>query len=181
MNESNTSSSIGYSLDFRKNSGCCFFCRERFLPEQASGRDCHLRRSLVRLRTASASVPSSGQHSLTGVETITSNRNSGERPVPRRRAPAPLRVVFAGAGERTKLLPPPSPCSSEDSFHIRAQLRLTFSRRRKSNYRQPNSGEKGVPRRKALAPIRVVLAGAGVHPSGCKRSCFLSISCYNTI
>ena len=137
MNESNTSSSIGYSLDFRKNSGCCFFCRERFLPEQASGRDCHLRRSLVRRRTASASAPSSGQHSLTGVETITGNRNSGERPVPRRRAPAPLRVVFAGAGERTILLPPTSVRSSEDRFRIRAQIRPTFARRRRDYYRQP--------------------------------------------
>lgn len=105
MNESNTSSSIGYSLDFRKNSGCCFFCRERFLPEQASGRDCHLRRSLVRLRTASASVPSSGQHSLAGGNQIT-----------------------------------------------------------------------GTP-----TPAKGLFAGAGVHSLRCKRYCFLSVSCYNTI
>ena len=146
MNESNTSSSIRYSPDFRKNNGCCFFCRERFLPEQASGRDCHLRRSLVRRRTASASAPSSGQHSLTGVETITGNRNSGERPVPRRRAPAPLRVVFAGAGERTILSLPTSACSSEDSFHIRAQLRPAFARRRTAYYRNAYSGERPVCR-----------------------------------
>ncbi len=92
---------------------------------------------------------------------ITGNRNSGERPVPRRKAPAPVRVVLAGAGERTILPPPPSACSSEDSLRTRAQLRPTFSRRRKDDYRQPNSGERPVPRRKALAPVKVVLAGAG--------------------
>ena len=81
--------------------------------------------------------------------------------VPRRKAPAPVRVVLAGAGEQPTLSPPPSSRSSEDSLRVRAQLRLTFSRRRRDYYRQPNSGEKGVPRRKALAPIRVVLAGAG--------------------
>ena len=137
MNESNTSSSIGYSLDFRKNSGCCFFCRERFLPELVSGRRCHLRRALVRRRTATASAPSSGQHSLTGGEIITGNRNFGERPVPRRKAPPPIRLAFAGAGARPTLPSPPSACSSEDTFHIRVQLRLTFSRRRKDYYRQP--------------------------------------------
>ena len=87
--------------------------------------------------------------------------NSGEKPVPRRKAQAPLRVVLAGAGERTILQPPTSPRSSEDSLRIRAQLRPTFARRRRDSYRKPNSGEKPVPRRKAQAPLRVVLAGAG--------------------
>ena len=94
------------------------------------------------------------------------NRNSGERPVPRRRAPAPLRVVLAGAGERTTLPPPTSPRSSDDSLRIRAQLRPAFSRRRRYYYRKRNSVEKPVRRRKALAPVRVVFAGAG----GCKRA-----------
>ena len=153
MNEGTTSSSIRYSPDFRKNNGCCFFCHELFLPEQASEGYCYLRRALVRRMTASASAPSSGQHSLAGVETITGNRNSGEKPVPRRKVPAPIRVFFAGAGERTKLLHPTSPRSSEDSLRIRAQLRPTFARRRRDSYRKPNSGERGVPRRKAPAPI----------------------------
>ncbi len=89
------------------------------------------------------------------------NLNSGERPVPRRKAPPPIRFVFAGAGERTILPAPTSPRSSEDSLRIRTQLRPTFSRRRKADYRKPNSGEKGAHRRKALAPMKVVLAGAG--------------------
>ena len=115
--------------------------------------------------TASASAPSSGQHSLAGVETITGNRNSGEKPVPRRKVPAPIRVFFAGAGERPTLLPPTSPRLLEDSIRIRAQLRLTFSRRRRDYYRKPKSGEKPVPRRKALSTVRVVLAGAGEWPT----------------
>ena len=86
--------------------------------------------------------------------------NSGEKPVPRRKAQAPLRVVLAGAGERTILQPPTSPRSSEDSLRIRAQLRPTFARRRRDSYRKPNSGERGVPRTKAPAPVRVVFAGA---------------------
>ena len=77
------------------------------------------------------------------------NRNSGERPVPRRRAPAPLRVVLAGAGERTTLPPPTSPRSPEDSLRIRTQLRPSFARRRRDYYRKLNSGERGVRRRKA--------------------------------
>ena len=91
--------------------------------------------------------------------------NSGEKPVPRRKAQAPLRVVLAGAGERTILQPPTSPRSSEDSLRIRAQLRPTFARRRRDSYRKPNSGERGVPRRKVPAPVRVVLAGAGERPT----------------
>ena len=92
---------------------------------------------------------------------ITGNRNSGEEPVRRRKAPAPIRFAFAGAGERTILPPPTSPRSSEDSLRFRPQLRPTFSRRRKSDYRNPNSGERPVPRRKAPPPVKVVLAGAG--------------------
>jgi len=103
-----------------------------------------LRRAPVRGRTASVRAP-----------------NSGESPVPRRKALAPIRGVLAGADERTILPPPTSPRSSVDSFRIRAQLRLTFSHRMKSNYRKPNSGESPVPRRKAPPPIRFAFAGAG--------------------
>ena len=92
------------------------------------------------------------------------NRNSGERPVPRRKAPAPVRFVLTGAGEWPRLPPPTSPCSSEDSLHVRAQLRQAFARRRRDYYWKPNSGEKPVPRRKAPPPVRFVLAGAGERP-----------------
>lgn len=85
--------------------------------------------------------------------------------VPRRKAPAPVKVVLAGAGEQPTLSPPPSSRSSEDSLRVRAQLRPTFSRRRRDYYRKPNSGERPVPRRKALSPVRIVLAGAGEWPT----------------
>ena len=49
----------------------------------------------------------------------------------------------------------------EDSIRILAQLRPTFSRRRRDYYRKPNSGERPVPRRKAPAPIKLAFAGAG--------------------
>ena len=93
--------------------------------------------------------------------TNTEEPTSGERRAPRRRAPAPMRVVLAGAGERMTHSHPPSPCSPEDSIRIRAQLRPTFSRRRKINTEEPTSGERRAPRRRAPAPMRVVLAGAG--------------------
>jgi hypothetical protein len=94
-------------------------------------------------------------------KTNTEEPTSGERPAPRRRAPVPMRVVLAGAGERTTHLPPLSLCSPEDSIRICAQLRLTFSRRRKTNTEEPTFGERRAPRRRAPAPMRVVLAGAG--------------------
>ena len=76
-------------------------------------------------------------------------RNSGEKPVPRRKALVPVRVVLAGAGERPTLPPPTSPRSPEDSLRIRTQLRPSFARRRRDYYRKLNSGERGVRRRKA--------------------------------
>ena len=91
-------------------------------------------------------------------------RNSGERPVPRRTALVPVRVVLGGADERPRLPPPMGPCSSEDSLRIRAQLRLTFSRRRRDYYLKSNSGKRPVLRRTALVPVRVVLGGAGERP-----------------
>ena len=46
----------------------------------------------------------------------TEERNSVEKGAHRRKAPAPVRVCFAGAGEREKSVPPGSPCSTEDSI-----------------------------------------------------------------
>jgi len=91
---------------------------------------------------AALDQPSSGQHSPAGGETITGNRNSGEMVVHRRRAPAPMRFAFAGAGERTTFPPPTSVGSPEDSIRIRAQLRPTFAYRRKTDTGKPNSGER---------------------------------------
>ena len=57
--------------------------------------------------------------------------------------------------------PPTSLRSSEDSIRPRAQLRLTFACRSKTDTEESNSVEKGAHRRKAPAPVRVVFAGAG--------------------
>ena len=73
--------------------------------------------------------------------------NSGEKPALRRKAPAPTKVVFAGAGANVKHSPPPSHRSTEDSLRSRTQLRPTFARRSRADYRKPTSCEKGVHRR----------------------------------
>ena len=91
----------------------------------------------------------------------TEEPNSVEKPAHRRKAPAPVKVCFAGAGASAKSVPPPSPRSPEDSIHPRAQLRPTFDCRRKMNTEELNSVEKGAHRRKAPAPVRVVFAGGG--------------------
>ena len=93
--------------------------------------------------------------------TNTEEPNSVEKGTHRRKAPAPVRVVFAGAGARAKVVPPGSRRSSEDSLRPRAQLRPTFACRRKTNTEEPNSFERGAHRRKAPVPVRVCFAGAG--------------------
>ena len=65
-------------------------------PEQGRAPNSHLRRALVRRRTASDSAPSSGQHSLAGAERITGTAPP-LRSAHRRKAPAPIRIVFAGS------------------------------------------------------------------------------------
>ena len=89
------------------------------------------------------------------------NRTSVDKGSHRRKAPGPIRVVFAGAGARGKCVPPGRPCSPEDRLRLRAQLRPTFARRRRTNTEEPNSVEKGAHRRKAPTPVRVGFAGAG--------------------
>ena len=91
----------------------------------------------------------------------TEEPNSVEKGAHRRKAPAPVRVCFAGAGESAKFVPPGSCHSTEDRVRISAQLRPTFACRRKTNTEEPNSVEKGAHRRKAPAPVRVCFAGAG--------------------
>ena len=96
-------------------------------------------------------------------KTNTEERNSVEKPPHRRRAPAPVKVCFAGAGASAQSVPPASPRSPEDSLRPHAQLRQTFSHRRKTNTEEPNSVEKGARRRRAPAPVRVCFAGSGAR------------------
>ena len=115
-------------------------------PEKSAPSICQLRLAFARRRTS-----------------ITGNRNSGERPVRRRKAPAPIRFAFAGAGARKRPSAPTRPCSPKKSAPPICQLRPTFAHRRTADYRNPNSGERPVPRRKAPAPMKVVFAGAGAR------------------
>ena len=94
-------------------------------------------------------------------KTNTEEPNSVERGTHRRKAPAPVRGCFVGAGARWRFCPPIRIRSSEDSMRPRAQLRPTFACRRKTDTEEPNSVEKGAPRRKTPAPVRVCFAGAG--------------------
>ena len=91
----------------------------------------------------------------------TEERNSVEKGTHRRKAPAPMRVCFAGAGSSVNFVPPKRPCLTEDSLRPHNQLRPTFARRRKTNTEEPNSVEKGAHRRRAPASVKVVFAGAG--------------------
>ena len=96
-------------------------------------------------------------------KTNTEEPNSVEKHPHRRRAPAPVRVYFAGAGARWGCVPPTNPRSPEDSLRPHVQLRQTFSHRRKTNTEEPNSVEKGAHRRRAPAPVKVSFAGAGAR------------------
>ena len=93
----------------------------------------------------------------------TEERNSVEKGARRRRAPAPVKLCFAGAGASAQSVPPASPRSPEDSLHPHAQLRQTFSHRRKTNTEEPNSVEKPPRRSRAPAPVKVCFAGAGAR------------------
>ena len=46
----------------------------------------------------------------------TEERNSVEKGTHRRKAPAPVKVCFAGVGESVEFIAPVSPCSTEDSI-----------------------------------------------------------------
>ena len=97
----------------------------------------------------------------------TEEPNSVEEGAHRRKAPAPVRVVFAGVGESVKSVPSGSLRSSEERGRIRAQLRLTFACRRKTDTEESNSVEKPAHRRKAPAPAKVCFAGAGTRWKYC--------------
>ena len=94
-------------------------------------------------------------------KTNTEEPNSVEKPAHRRKAPAPVRVCFAGAGASAKFVPPTSLRSPEDRLLPRAQLRPTFACRRKTNTEEHNSVERGAHWRKAPAPVKICFAGAG--------------------
>ena len=91
----------------------------------------------------------------------TEEPNSVERGAHRRKTPVPVRVCFAGVGGSVKFVPPGRHHSPEDRARIRAQLRLTFACRRKTNTEESTSVETGAHRRKAPVPVRVCFAGAG--------------------
>ena len=93
--------------------------------------------------------------------------NSVENGAHRRKAPAPVRVCFAVADARGKCCTPVSRRSSEDRLRFRAQHRLTFACRRKTNTEEPNSVERGTHRRTAPAPVRVCFAGADAGRGSC--------------
>ena len=57
-------------------------------------------------------------------KTNTEEPNSVEKGAHRRKAPAPVKVCFAGAGESAKYVPPGSHLSPEERARIRVQLRL---------------------------------------------------------
>ena len=94
-------------------------------------------------------------------ETNTEEHNSVEKGTHRRKAPAPVRVCFAGAGGSVKFVPPGRHHSTEDRLRIRALLRLKSGNRRKTDTEEPNSVERDAHRRKAPVPVRVCFAGAG--------------------
>ena len=100
-------------------------------------------------------------------KTNTEEPNSVEKGAHRSKAPVPAKVCFAGAGESVNSVPPASLRSSVDRVRPRAQLRLTFARRRKTNTEEPNSVERGTHRRKAPAPVKVCFAGAGARWESC--------------
>ena len=117
----------------------------------------------VRGRSSEDSLRISAQLRLTFAcrrKTNTEEPNTVEKGAHRRKAPAPVRVCFAGAGARWRFCPPGRHRSTEDSMRPRAQLRPTFACRRKTNTEEPNSVERGAHRRKVPVPVRVCFAGA---------------------
>ncbi len=88
------------------------------------------------------------------------NPTSVEKGAHRRKAPTPTRHAFAGAEASANLSPSTSLRSPEDSFRFRAQLRPEPGNRRRADYRNRNSVEKGAHRRKAPTPTRHAFAGA---------------------
>ena len=120
----------------------------------------------TRMRSPMKSVPQICQLRPTFLhrrKSITGNRNSGESPVPRRKAPAPIKLAFAGAGACKRASAPIKTCSPLKRVPHSCQLRPTFLHRRKCITGNHNSGERVFHRRKAPVPIRIGFAGADVR------------------
>ena len=71
----------------------------------------------------------------------TEEPNSVEKGAHRRKAPAPLRVCFAGAGASVNIVPPASHRLPEDGIQIRGQLRLGSGNRRRAGHWHRTSDE----------------------------------------
>ena len=83
--------------------------------------------------------------------TNTEERNSVENGAHRRKAPAPVRVCFAGADASANLLPPRRTCSSEDSIRLSVQPRPESGNKRTTDHRNPSSDERAFRRRWVVA------------------------------
>jgi hypothetical protein len=129
-------------------------------PELTRAQNAHLRRALVRRRSASVPALSSGKHSLAGEQLLpgTATPLSGaltggnylllpglDSPELTRAQNSHLRLAHR---------------STEDSLRPRTQLRPTFARRRTAVTGDLNSVETGAHRRKAPSPTRVGFVGA---------------------
>ena len=71
----------------------------------------------------------------------TEEPNSVEKGAHRRKAPAPLRVCFAGAGASVNIVPPASHRLPEDGIQIRAMLRPEPGNRRRAGHWHRTSDE----------------------------------------
>ena len=74
----------------------------------------------------------------------TEEPNSVEKGAHRRKAPAPISVVFAGAVASVIRSPTASSCSSDERMRIRAQLRLVLGNRRIPDHWQRTSCQPAV-------------------------------------
>ena len=95
-------------------------------------------------------VPHSCQLRLTFLHRktdITGNHYSGERTFRRRKAPAPIKLAFAGASGWIGAAAPIRIRSPKKSVPQICQLRPTFLRRKKTITRTPYSGERIFRRR----------------------------------
>ena len=98
----------------------------------------------IRGRSSEDSLRISAQLRLTFAcrrKTNTEEPNSVEKGAHRRKAPAPVRVCFAGAGASVNFVPPASHRSTEDSIRIRGQLRLGSGNRRRAGHWHRTSDE----------------------------------------